>query len=112
MAGLMTIASSRSYLNLTILALFWMLQSRCTCAVDVRELASSIVSAVCEASDSDVQEFYTSLSSSYASSQDQQYPDPQLGTCHHGDDSLHCIYAVMLRFIDLLFQIQPRILFL
>ncbi|XP_064382129.1 fibroblast growth factor receptor 4-like isoform X1 [Halichondria panicea] len=78
MAGLMTIASSRSYLNLTILALFWMLQSRCTCAVDVRELASSIVSAVCEASDSDVQEFYTSLSSSYASSQDQQYPDPQL----------------------------------
>ena len=88
MAGSMTIASSRrAYLNLAILALFWMLQSRCTYAVDdVSELASSIITTACEASDSDVKEFYTSLKSSYSNSQDQQYPPLGLG--------MHCIYSM------------------
>lgn len=62
-----------SYLYFSILALL----QYSSCATDntsASEIASSIISAVCESSDSDVLEFYRSVKSSYESIQDEQYP--------------------------------------
>ena len=66
-----------TYLCLFIVTLFWMLQcSSCTTdpADSASEIASRIISEVCDSTDAEVQEFYKSVKSSYASSQAEQYP--------------------------------------